>query len=502
MSEKKEPLYLKNLGIDTNQEYVIFLRRDCPVCKSEGFVALNRVQVEVGDKKIIASLNIIENEILQIGQAGLSESAWKAVRAKEGDPVVLSHLQPVLSMHDVRSKIYENRLGEESFQRIIQDIKDEKYSNIEISSFITACSGDHLNLEEIKALTKAMIRTGSVLKWDKHTVVDKHCVGGLPGNRTTPIAVSIVASAGLIVPKTSSRAITSPAGTADTMESVTKVNLDLSQMRSVVEQEGGCIVWGGSIGLSPVDDILIRVERALEVDSVGQMIASVLSKKAAAGSSHVVIDIPIGKTAKIRTEEDAEKLKYYFTVVGKSVGLKVKVLISDGSQPIGRGIGPSLEIKDCIEVLKNDPDAPADLKQRALTIAGMMLEFAEPHRYKNGTGFQAALEILESGRAWNKFQNICKAQGEWKEPSSAKFRSDVFAKSSGTVSEIDNRKIAKVARLAGAPNSRSAGVYFISPLGKRIEKGDVLYTIHSESEGELEYAFEYLNTQNGIVTIS
>lgn len=268
-------------------------------------------------------------------------------------------------MHDVRAKIYENRLNEDSFQRIIQDIKDEKYSNIEIASFITACSGDHLNLEEIKSLTNAMIKAGLVLKWKNHPVVDKHCVGGLPGNRTTPIVVPIVAAMGLTFPKTSSRAITSPAGTADTIESITKVNLNISEMKSVVEQEGGCIVWGGSIGLSPVDDILIRVERALEVDSVGQMIASVLSKKAAAGSSHVVIDIPVGKTAKIRSEEDAEKLKYYFTVVGKSIGLKIKVLISDGSQPIGRGIGPSLEIKDCIEVLNNDPLAPQDLKKKS-----------------------------------------------------------------------------------------------------------------------------------------
>ncbi|EMY76792.1 putative thymidine phosphorylase [Leptospira weilii serovar Ranarum str. ICFT] len=499
MSEKKEPLSLINLGIDTNQEYVVFLRRDSPVCKSEGFIALNRIEVDVRNKKIIASLNIVETEILQIGQVGLSESAWKAVNAKEGDPVILSHLQPVLSMHDVRSKIYENRLNEESFRRIIQDIKDEKYSNIEIASFITACSGDHLNLDEIKSLTKAMIKAGSVLKWDKHPIVDKHCIGGLPGNRTTPIVVSIVAAAGLTVPKTSSRAITSPAGTADVMESITDVNLKLSEMKSVVEKEGGCIVWGGSIGLSPVDDILIRVERALEVDSTGQMIASVLSKKAAAGSTHVVIDIPIGKTAKVRTEEDAEKLKYYFTVVGKSVDLKVKVLISDGSQPVGRGIGPSLEIKDCIEVLKNDRNAPQDLKQRALTIAGEMLEFAAPHQFKNG--IQTASEILESGKAWKKFENICKAQGGWKEPSLSKFHQNVISKSSGMISEIDNRKIAKVARLAGAPNSSSAGVYFLSPIGKKIEKGDVLYTIHSDSEGELEYAFEYLNSQNGIITI-
>ncbi|EKR75476.1 thymidine phosphorylase family protein [Leptospira noguchii] len=502
MSDKNEPLTLKNLGIDTNQEYVVFLRRDCPVCTSEGFVALNRIEVKVGSKKIIASLNIIETEILQIGQVGLSESAWKAIHAKEGDKVILSHLQPVLSMHDVRAKIYENRLNEDSFRRIIQDIKDEKYSNIEIASFITACSGDHLNLEEIKSLTKAMIGTGLVLKWKNHPVVDKHCVGGLPGNRTTPIVVSIITAMGLTFPKTSSRAITSPAGTADTIESITKVNLNVSEMKSVVEQEGGCIVWGGSIGLSPVDDILIRVERALEVDSVGQMIASVLSKKAAAGSSHVVIDIPVGKTAKIRSEEDAEKLKYYFTVVGKSIGLKIKVLISDGSQPVGRGIGPSLEIKDCIEVLNNDPLAPQDLKKRALSIAGAMLEFAQPHRYKNGDGLQAALDILESGKAFKKFESICKAQGDFKIPPTSKFRRDIVSKISGVVLEIDNRKIAKVARLAGAPNSASAGVDFLSPIGKKIEKGDILYTVHSDSEGELEYAFEYMNSQENIIVIS
>ncbi|TGM53317.1 thymidine phosphorylase family protein [Leptospira adleri] len=499
MQQRTETLYLKNLGIDTNQEYVVFLRRDCPVCKSEGFVALNRIEVTVGNKTIIASLNIIENKILQRGEAGLSESAWNAVKAKEGDLVQLAHLQPVQSMHDVRSKMYENRLNEAAFHRIIQDIKDEKYSNIEIASFITACSGDHLNLEEIKSLTKAMINAGSVLKWNSKVVVDKHCVGGLPGNRTTPIVVSIVAAAGLTIPKTSSRAITSPAGTADTMETVTTVNLNLNKMKSVVEQEGGCIAWGGSIGLSPADDILIRVERALEVDSLGQMIASVLSKKAAAGSTHVVIDIPVGKTAKIRTEEDAEKLKYYFTVVGKSVGLKVKVIISDGSQPIGRGIGPSLEIQDCISVLKNEPEAPQDLRERALFMAGSILEFSD--LFKRQNGIQLAKEILESGKAWNKFQAICTAQGGMKQPTVAGFHLNVLSEKSGTVGEIDNRRIAKIARLAGAPSSPSAGVLFLSPVGKKVEKDEILYTVHAESIGELEYASDYLRTQKDIVTI-
>ena len=146
-----------------------------------------------------------------------------------------------------------------------------------------------------------MVKTGKILTWPSDLIVDKHCVGGLPGNRTTLIVVPIVAAFGLMIPKTSSRAITSPAGTADTMEVFAPVNLDIKTMRKVVEQENGCIVWGGSVSLSPADDLLIRIERPMDLDSEGQLVASILSKKIAAGSNHLVIDIPIGSTAKIRT---------------------------------------------------------------------------------------------------------------------------------------------------------------------------------------------------------
>jgi thymidine phosphorylase len=492
-------LKLVHLGIDTQREHVVFMRKDCHICLSEGFEALNRVLVTVKGKSKIATLYIINDGILKPGEAGLSESAWMDLHAKEGDEISFSHVQPVTSMRSIRAKMYGKELNYEALQNIINDIVKGEYSNIEIAAFITACGGDNLNIHEIIGLTKAMVASGQSLSWNKKIVVDKHCVGGLPGNRTTPIVVSIVAAFGLTIPKTSSRAITSPAGTADCLETMTKIDLSIKQIQKVVEQENGCFVWGGSIKLSPADDIIIRVERALDVDGEGQMIASVLSKKIAAGSTHVVIDIPIGKTAKVRTDEDAEKLKYYFNVVGKAMGIKVNVLFTDGSQPIGRGIGPALEAMDVLSVLRNEMDAPQDLRNKALLLAASIIDMV--HGTKNKTGLQLAKEILSSGEAYKKFLAICKAQGGFREPEFAFYKEDVKAEKSGIVTEIDNRRLAKIAKLAGAPHDSKAGVLLKTPLNTKVEKGDVLYCIYSETKGELRYSIDYMKSEEDIILI-
>lgn len=489
-------LKLVHLGIDAQREHVVFMRKDCHICTSEGFEALTRVLVTVKGKSKIATLYIITDGILQAGEAGLSESAWTDLNAKKGDKISFSHVQPVTSMSSIRAKMYGKQLNNENLQNIINDIVKGEYSNIEIAAFITACAGDNLNIEEIIGLTKAMVVSGQRLSWNKKIVVDKHCVGGLPGNRTTPIVVAIVAAHGLTIPKTSSRAITSPAGTADCLETMTKIDLSIKQIQKVVEQENGCFVWGGSIKLSPADDILIRVERALDVDGEGQMIASVLSKKIAAGSTHVVIDVPIGKTAKVRTEEDAEKLKYYFNVVGKAMGIKVNVLFTDGSQPVGRGIGPTLEAMDVLSVLRNEENAPQDLKNKSLLIASSIIDLVDE---KNG--LQSAQEILSSGKAYEKFLAICKAQGGFREPEFAVFKEDVTAEKSGVVIEIDNRKLAKIAKLAGAPHDSKAGLLLKTPLNTKVEKGDILYTIYSETNGELKYSLDYMKSEKDIILI-
>jgi thymidine phosphorylase len=281
--QKKHPpeafftVKLRRLGIDTRNHLVCYMKDDCAVCKSEGFRSEARIKISMGSKSIIATLNVITSHILKTDEIGLSESAWKKLGAKEGDEVGVFQAETLESFDYVRAKLYGRPMTEPGLKRIMKDMKEGMYTDIQLSSFITACVD--LNLKETILLTKTMSEAGQQLKWNQAQVVDKHCVGGLPGNRTSMLLVPIIAACGLTIPKTSSRAITSPSGTADTMEVIAPVTLSMEAMKRVVEKEGGCIVWGGTVDLSPVDDILVQVERALDLDSSKQLVASVLSKK-------------------------------------------------------------------------------------------------------------------------------------------------------------------------------------------------------------------------------
>ena len=400
-------LVLRHLGIDTYGEAVIYMREDCPVCRSVGLSTQSRVRVSLGGRSLAATLHMVVGPLLQRGEAGLSEIAWRTLGAKAGDVIAISHPPPLQSLGHVRTKVYGHALDASALQSIVAEVVAGLYSDIQLAAFITACAGDRMSYAEIVALTRAMVDVGERVQWPRAPIVDKHCVGGLPANRTTLVVVPIIAAAGLTIPKTSSRAITSPAGTADTMETLAPVDLDVTAMRRVVEREGGCIVWGGAATLSPADDMLIRVERPLDLDSAGQLVASVLSKKLAAGSTHVLIDMPVGPTAKVRSEQDASRLRSLLEGVADALGLAVRVAVTDGRQPVGRGIGPALEARDVLAVLHGSVDAPADLRQRSLMLAGAILEMAQ--RAQPGQGIQLAQALLDDGGAARKFEAICEA---------------------------------------------------------------------------------------------
>lgn len=499
MEKITHTLNLRRLGIDTYKEAVIYMHKDCHVCRSEGFEAQSRILVKLGKKSIIATLNIIDSNLLEIDKAGLSEYAWQLLGASEGDEIYLSHPKPLISLSYVRSKIYGNLLTENEIKEIVADISIGLYSDIHISAFLTACAGGRMNLQEIINLTKAMIEAGDTIKWHSKMVVDKHCVGGLPGNRTSPIVVAIVAAFGLTMPKTSSRSITSPAGTADTMEVFAPVEMDIKTMKEVVGKEGGCIVWGGNVSLSPADDILIRVEKAIDLDSEGQLVASVLSKKIAAGSTHILIDIPIGKTAKVRSKEMAGMFKHYLETVGSALGVEVKVIFSNGTQPVGRGIGPALEARDILEVLQCKDNASEDLRDKSIELAGHIIEFSSD--VKKGEGIKIATQILNSGKAWQKFQGICAAQGGIREIPKAQYTHIIKAEKDGNMKQINNRHIALIAKLAGAPHDKTAGVDLHVRIGDKIKKNQPLFTLHANTPGGMEYAQDYIRKYDHIISI-
>jgi len=492
-------LRVRRLGVDTQYETVVFMHKNCRVCRSEGLSAHSRVLLSHNDRSVIATLYQVTSDLVDPGEAALSEPAWERLGLAEGDEVAVSHPSPLDSLGMVRGKIYGRPLGAAAMRTIIEDVTAGRYSDIHLTAFIAACSARPLDREEILGLTAAMVEVGDRLSWPMRPVVDKHSVGGLPGNRTTPIVVAIVAACGLVMPKTSSRAITSPAGTADTMETLAPVDLDIPTMRRVVEREGGCVVWGGAMGLSPADDILVRVERAIDLDAEGQLVASVLSKKIAAGSSHIVLDVPVGPTAKVRGAAAAAALSDILTDVAAHFGLTVRIVIGDGRQPVGRGIGPALEARDVLAVLQNAADAPPDLQRRSLALAGALLELGGAAA--EGAGAALAGQVLADGRAWAKFQRICAAQGGMREPPAAPHRHPVVASRAGQIGAIDNRRLAKVAKLAGAPDDKVAGLELCVRIGDTVELGAPLFIVHAETRAELAYALAYVGANADIITV-
>jgi thymidine phosphorylase len=493
-------LRARRLGIDTFQHLVVYMRVDCPVCRSQGFSAQSRIEVRAHGRSILATLNLVVGDLLGPDEAGLSEAAWRLLGVVEGSILEFRHPEPLASLSDLRAKLFGRRLDEDAMMRIITDIAAGRYSDLHLAAFIAAGAGANMDLGETIALTTAMVRVGTRLAWPGGPIVDKHCVGGLPGNRTTPIVVPIVASLGLVMPKTSSRAITSPSGTADTMETLAPVDLDIETLHRVVEREHGCIAWGGAVQLSPADDVLIRVERPLDIDSEAQLVASVLSKKAAAGSGEVVIDIPVGATAKVRTTDAARRLAERLAQVGAAVGLHIRCVTTDGSQPVGRGVGPALEARDVLAVLDGDPSAPADLRERALRLAGEVIEMAQGA--PAGGGMARAAAVLASGEAKRKFDAIRIAQGGVREPGRAPLQRPVLASADGIIAAIDNRRISRFAKLAGAPHASTAGLEMHVRLGDAVRRGKPLFTLHAETQGEMEYAARYVDSQAPAISIA
>jgi len=444
----------------------------------------DRVKIRKGKRTVIANINISESDkAVPVGKVGLFEEVLDALKAKEKDQIDLDLTPKPKSIAFIKKKLYGKELDYKEIHNIVDDIVHDRLTAIEKTYFVAAGFAEGMTIKEIVSLTKAMVETGIKINF-RGNAYDKHSIGGVAGNRTTMVVVPICAAAGLKFPKSSSRSITSPAGTADTMEVLCKVDLNVKKMKEVVHKIGACMIWGGAINLAPADDKIIHVESPLSIDAEGQLLASVMAKKASVGADRVLIDIPKGKSAKVRTQQEAVHLKEMFELLGNELGMKVKVIITDGNQPIGRGIGPYLEARDVMWILENDKKGPADLKEKSLMMSGILLEMAG-HK----GGYMKAKKILESGKALKKMKEIIKAQGaEKKKYGLAKYHFDIKAKKGGLVNEINNGAISKVARIAGAPGDKTAGAYLVKKAGQRVKKGETLYTIYAESRFKLGLA--------------
>jgi putative thymidine phosphorylase len=447
------------------------------------------------DGKFSTIVDIVE-KIVKENEIGISSEIKEIFGLENKQNVDINIAESPASLSFIKKKIDKKRLSKQEIEEIIKDIVSNSLSDPEIALFVSGMYENKMDFKETIDLINAFLESGERLSFPGKIVVDKHSIGGIPGNRTTPIIVSICAAAGLTFPKTSSKAITSAAGTADVIGAIAKVEFSEKELKNIIKKVGACMIWGGSLDLVPADSKIIRIEKMLKIDPRAQLLASIMSKKLAVGSKYVLIDIPYGKTAKVEKKGGLE-LKRDFEKIGRYFKLKLKVVLTKGDQPIGNGIGPLLELIDIIKVLNPSEEGPKDLEKKSLFLAGQILEMT--HKAKKGCGINIAKEILDSGKAFEKFLQIIKAQkGSIKHLELGKFRKDMLVKSSGKISEIDNLKINLLGRIAGCPIDKSSGLYLHAHVNDRLKKGDKLLTIYAESKLRLLDAIKYYNKEKPI----
>ena len=366
--------------------------------------------VNIGDRIKIKYNDIEKNGIVSIvtkhvedGMIGISDPLWSEFNFKENSEVTITLSGIPKSLVHIRAKLKGRKLSKSDIFEIVEDVGKGNLSDIEITSFVTTLHNQGgPTIEETYNLVMAMVENGKTLTFSDDNIVDKHSIGGIPGDKTSLLVVPIIAAAGITIPKTSSRAITSAAGTADRAETFMPVTINSEKMKEIVNKTNGCIVWGGSIDLAPADDIFIKVEYPISIDPM--LLPSIMSKKKSVGSKHLLIDIPTGVGAKMKTIESSDALAKEFIELGKKIGIKTECIITKGDQPLGYAVGSGLEAKEALEVLmgRNVPD----VIDKVLNVAGTLLEMAGKEN-----GKELALDILRTGKAEKKFREIIECQG-------------------------------------------------------------------------------------------
>ena len=479
-------LKTKALGISSGGKPIVILNKED--AEFLGIHALDRVEIKLGKKKMNCIVNTTDYFVKR-GQIGIFDEVKEKLKIKGTKKVEVNIAPYPKSANYITKRIKGMELNYDEFYEIVKDSIEGNLTDVELAAFVTALEENPLSLDEAANLSLAMVNTGETLDLHKKTILDKHSLGGVPGDKTSLLVVPIIAAAGYIIPKTSSRAITSPAGTADRAECLMDVELDIEEMKRVVKKTNGCIVWGGAIHLAPADDIFIKIERPLKIDPL--YLPSIMAKKKAVRATNLVIDIPTGRGTKVKTISDAELLASKFFTLGKKLGMKVSVVSTYGEEPIGFSMGAALEAREALETITKK-NVSFDLIDKATTVAGALLETVG---IKNGK--ELAEKIIYTGKAEKKLREIIKEQGgnpniKTDDIPVGNYTYDVKAESTGILRWFNNSVLVSICRAAGSPKDKGAGIKLFKKIGDKIRKGETVLRIYSSNENRIDDAIQFL----------
>ncbi len=457
------------------------------------------VKISCHEKDVQAQM-IISEEIIQVDEIALSTQLQSELNVKAGDHVNVTHRRRPQTLELIHRKRNGTPWKSTDIAAIVDEMKQGFYTDLELAYFTLTSMYVGLSMDEMVDLTKAVAQSGRMLDFDE-PAYDKHSIGGIPGNtKVSLVIVPIIASAGLLIPKTSSRAITSPAGTADTFGVLADVEFEVEEVLEIAPKVRGMIFWGKPLNLAPLDDVLIeRVKHPLGLDPMDQMLSAIVAKKFAIGIDHMVWDLPVGIEAKLTSRDTAIEIGNKAVELCRRIGIQAEAAVTYGEQPLGHGIGPALEAREALQVLQGK--GATSTREKCLEIAGILLELGG--KAPSGKGANLASKILESGKALEKMKEMVAAQGGDDNISPEKIpigthSAIIHSTRDGYVIGISNHAISRIARAAGCPSIHTAGIYLHKKLGDFVEEGDPLLTIYSESETKLSEAMALAESINPI----
>ena len=488
-------LSLKYVPINSFNENIVYLHKNCESYRIDDIKNITKIESHGGAEPVCAFLEVVEDEaIVKPSQLGVNKQTFEQLSLPEGAKVTICLSAPASSIASIKRKISGNVLFDSEYKSIVKDIISKKYSNMDITSFLVS-TGSFITNQEVLALTEAFVGD-DVLHWDnENIVVDHHCLGGVPGNKTDIIITAIVSAYGLPIPKTASRSLTSCAGSADTFEVLASTDIDEKILKKLIKENRGAIVSHANLPIAKATKMISAVQRNLGFVKQEHVLASIIAIKIAAGISHLLIDIPVSSASQIKSTNEALRIRKMIEYIGDMLNIQIDAVITDGSEPIGNGVGAVLEARDVMKVLRNKENAPQDLLEKSLFLAGRIIEF-DP-KVRGGQGYHIAKEILNSGRALEALNRIIYAQGKSPQAQLGRLTRDITSTKNGVVEAINNSRINRIGVLAGAQQNPGAGLDLLKKVGDVVERGEVLYRVHAVNPNDFAFANSAIDSDNG-----
>lgn len=408
-----------------------------------------------------------------------------------------------MNMVDIITKKRDGgELTPEEIRFFIDNYVKDRIPDYQASALLMAIFFRGLSRAETFALTEAMEFSGDVedLSDLPGVKMDKHSTGGV-GDKTTLVVAPVAAAAGVTVAKMSGRGLGFTGGTADKLEAIPgfRTRLEPAEFHRQLEELGlAVITQTGSI--TPADKKIYALRDVTgTVESPGLIASSIMSKKLAAGSDGIVLDVKCGSGALLKDLAEAENMAELMIDIGRKAGRKMVAVISDMSQPLGRTVGNALEVEEAVQVLKGG--GPADLRQLCLELAGEMIWIGgRAESFEEGK--ETARQVLSDGRALEKFRQMVRRQGgddriveEPERMGSSRYSRDVLAGRTGFIAEMATREIGRASQHLGAGRLRkedeidfTAGIRMHVRIGNSVQEGDVLATLYGADSRRLEEA--------------